>query len=200
VPIAPTQVACGLFDVLLAPSDSVAFRIFACDPTSDPTVAYPKLIALGTDGFVTKGLFDIAQLSTPVQVDYLVGTTGSDFKFGDQNLPNLMANQNQPHKGEYGIVRAFDCTLHNPTKTDQTISLYQRPAGGNATASYYIDDVFLTVKSMAANDVCRLQTFTIPQSTAINTRIVTMPEINSSYPVALHFDADDATVPMAQPA
>jgi hypothetical protein len=194
IPLALKDNACGMYDFLLTPPSTLKILVFACDTSADAATAATNLALLGEDIKRRKGLFDASDLSTPRQIDYIVGTQGSEFKFGDQILPNLMQGHPTPLGGEYGVVRAFECTLHNTDASDATVALYQRTAGGDATGTYLIDSVMTPIAKTASQSVHKLKRYVVPAGSAVATSIKAMSDLNSYTPMALRFAPDDPAI------
>ena len=188
------QNACGIYDLLLAPVHQLKMVVFTCDADTDPTAAEPRLSSLGSDGKQRKGLFDISALSVPRQIDYIVETIGAEFKFGDGHAPNLMPHHSARLDGEYGVVKTFECALHNPTGADAVVALYQRTAGGLATATYYLDGAFELLGKTQSDTVHRLKRYTVPAGSALTATIVAMTDLNSMAPIALRFGPENAAI------
>jgi hypothetical protein len=98
------------------------------------------------------------------------------------------------HEGEYGVLCRFDCTLQGAG----AIWLYQSARGGDATATYLVNDTLLASHSIPPGPRSKVASFQLVEGQPQDVQIVTMAEVNSSYPLQLSFDTDDSTLADAQ--
>lgn len=190
----PNQCVACILDIDCA-NNGIAYevRVIACDPSST-LAAFDALPEAADDGKSRRGIFDINGAGQAQSVLY-PGTPAS-FEIGSATYSRAASDPygGPPHKGEYGVLRRFNCTL----LSSQDAWLYQSARAGAATATYLIDGIVLASHSIPVGPRSKVLAFQLTAGQPQDVMIVTMAEINSSYPLQLSFDSDDPTIADAQ--
>jgi hypothetical protein len=192
--VSPLQCVAGIYDIDCGNSGfAYEVRVIACDPAStfDSFDVLPEAL---DDGKSRRGVFDITDSAQPQAVVY--SGAPAAFEIGALTFPRAPIDPygGPPHRGEYGVLVRFDCNLQG----SDTTWLYQSARGGAATATYLVNDALLASRSIPAGPRSKVASFQLVAGQPRAVRIVTMAEINSSYPLQLSFDTDDATLADAQ--
>jgi hypothetical protein len=189
--VQPQQCVAGIYDIGVGASAALEVRVIACDPSHDSLAIFDSLPESPDDGKQRRGVFDITGAAQPDNLTY--SGQALSFEIGADAAVRPRAPLDtyggSSHKGEYGVLKRFDCEL----PVGDEIWLYQSARGGEATASYLIDGQALAsraIKPTAAYKVAHFAARTAPTKTSITT----MPEINSSYPLRLTLDIDSDAV------
>lgn len=192
--LSPRQCVAGILDIDCgATGTAYDVRVIACDP-SRSIDAFDALPEAPDDGKSRRGIFDISGASNPQAVLY--PGTPMAFEIGSASFARAESDPygGPPHKGEYGVLRRFNCTLLSAGSA----WLYQSARAGSATATYLINDTLLASHSIPAGPRSKVSAFQLTAGQPQGVTIITMAEINSSYPLQLSFDSDDPTVVDAQ--
>ncbi len=111
---------------------------------------------------------------------------------GQLPLPNLL--EGQALAGDYGVLQALRVVIVNSSRSAQAIALYANPRGGDATATFIIDNTLVQAHRLPAYSRYKVWQETIAPGTYRTLQITTMPEGGSSYPLRLEFAQDDGSV------
>jgi hypothetical protein len=194
--LAPAQCVAGILDIDCgATGTAYDLRVIACDPGRSID-AFDALPEAPDDGKSRRGIFDIGGASQTQAVLY--PGTPVTFEIGSAVFARAESDPyaGPPHKGEYGVLRRFDCTLLSVGSA----WLYQSARAGAATATYLVNSTLLASHSIPAGPRSKVSDFQLTAGQPHGITIVTMAEINSSYPLELSFDSDDPTIVDAQQA
>jgi hypothetical protein len=192
--LSPRQCVAGIIDIDCgATGRAYDVRVIACDP-SRSIDAFDALPEAPDDGKSRRGIFDISGASLAQALVY-PGTPVA-FEIGSALFARAKSDPygGPPHKGEYGVLRRFNCTLLSAG----SVWLYQSARAGLATATYLINDTLLASHSIPAGPRSKVSSFRLTAGQPQGVTIITMAEINSSYPMQLSFDSDDPTIVDAQ--
>jgi hypothetical protein len=192
--LAPLECVAGIYDIDCGNSGfAYEVRVIACDPASTFD-AFDVLPEAPDDGKSRRGVFDITDSAQPQPVLY--SGAPALFEIGALTFPKAAIDPygGPPHQGEYGVLCRFDCSLQG----SGTTWLYQSARGGTATATYLVNGTLLASHSIPAGPRSKVASFQLVAGQPQGVQIVTMAEINSSYPLQLSFDTDDSTIADAQ--
>lgn len=180
----PGACIAGLFDLQSLAGSTCEVRVVACDPSHDQMNVFDLLPEAPTDGKDRRGIFDISGLSDVVDLDYAGATVGA--AIGDRSCPRAPSDTygGIPYAGEYGVLRRFAIAAQLDGY------LYQSARGGSATATYCVNGSLLGSHQIPAGPRSKVCAVGAGQTVAV----VTMAEINSTYPLDLSVDQDDATL------
>jgi hypothetical protein len=175
----------GTFDLQCSAGLSCEVRAIACDSSHNQMSVYDLLPDAPSDGRDRRGIFDITGMSDVVDLSYS-GTSASD-AIGSRSCPRAATDPygGPPYAGEYGILRTFDIIAQT---TDAYV--YQSAHGGSATATYFVNSTLWASHQIPAGERSKICEVGAGQSVSL----VTMAEINSSYPLDLVVDQDDSTI------
>jgi hypothetical protein len=120
-----------------------------------------------------------------------------EIPIGQLPLPNLRSGE--ALSGDYGVMQSVRVVIVNTSKFGQAIALYANPRGGDATATFTIDDTLVQTHRLAAYSRYKIWQEVISPGTYRTLRITTMPEGGSSYPLRLVFAPDDGSVAPGAP-
>ena len=115
-----------------------------------------------------------------------------EIPIGQLPLPNLRSGE--ALSGDYGVMQSVRVVIVNTSKFGQAIALYANPRGGDATATFTIDDTLVQAHRLTAYSRYKIWQEVIAPGTYRTLRITTMPEGGSSYPLRLIFAQDDGSV------
>ncbi|MGC2633755.1 MAG: hypothetical protein WA215_06015 [Candidatus Cybelea sp.] len=180
----PDQCVAGLFD-LQCPVESVCeVRIIACDPSHDQVNVFDLLPEAADDGKTRRGIFDTTGMSDVVDLSY--SGAADSTAVGDRACPRAASDTygGADYAGGYGVMR----NLVIAAQSDACV--YQSARGGSATATYYVNGRLWAshqIPAKARSKVCRV-------GAGQTVSLVTMAEINSSYPLDLIVDQNDTAV------
>ncbi|MGP8100680.1 MAG: hypothetical protein ACLQHL_07955 [Candidatus Cybelea sp.] len=188
--LAPLQCVAGIYDIDCGNS-GVAYevRVIACNPVSGFD-SFDVLPEAPDDGKSRRGVFDITNSAQPQPIAYSGAAT--PFAIGALTFPRAPIDPyaGPQHQGEYGVLCRFDCTLQGTG----AVWLYQSARGGAATATYLVNGTLLASHSIPAGPRSKVASFQLVAGQPQSVQIVTVAEINSSYPLQLSFDTDDSTL------
>ncbi|MBD5656696.1 MAG: hypothetical protein IAI50_16175 [Candidatus Eremiobacteraeota bacterium] len=189
VVLKPGECIAGIFDIA-ASGGPFDLRIFACDPGHDTLSVYDILPDLPPSELQRRGIYMLpgSTMAAPVPWD---GTAVS-FEIGSDggSLPRatIDANPNaEAHKGEYGVLKRFTSAIGANGG-----SLYMCPRGAAATGTFIVNGRVLQCHAVDAD-----QTIEIATTTGGSFTLVTMPDINSTYPVRFTLGPSDETIAAA---
>jgi hypothetical protein len=180
----PSQCLAGLYDVQCSAGSACEIRTIACDPSHDQLNVFDLLPESPDDGHQRRGVFDITGLSDVVDLQY-AGAADSG-TVGDGSLTRAASDTygGKTYGGEYGVLRTFSIAA----QTDAAI--YQSARGGSATATYVLNNVLWASHQIQAGP--RSKICSVPAGQTVT--LVTMAEVNSSYPLDVIVDQDDSTL------
>ncbi|HEY0396149.1 MAG TPA: hypothetical protein VGD01_16820 [Candidatus Elarobacter sp.] len=175
----------GIFDVqAIEPNIAYELRVMAVDPNSDATVWKQLDKAKNVKEFKARsGVFTIAGSSASETIPFGGTTTFGDRTFSRAGDLDPDTDPEHVHKGEYGVIRHFTCTL----ATGQTGFLYQSTGSTGATATYVLDDGTLLTSARFGphEDEDKIVALEEP-----SLNVTTMAEINSSLAITLRSGPD----------
>ena len=134
----PGDLVAAIFDLQVLDGGPVTVSIVAASGGVDPLslVAGPEL---PSDTHGRRGEFDLT-LIPPLALAFTVGgPEPSPFLVGVPVFKNLRPG-GRALGGDYGVVRAVELHVVNPTGTPQRVYLYETPAGGTATTTIRLGD------------------------------------------------------------
>jgi len=182
----PTECAAGIFDIA-GDGSEYSVVVAACDPSNDSASVFGKLPPSDDDGKSRRGVFDITGSAVAKPVTYAGACV--TFEFGNECFPrtNLDPYKGPEHKGEYAVLRRFECSVSGTGP----VSLYQSARAGESTATYVVNGKVLASHAIPAGPRSKIATFTLVAGQPQQIMLETMAEANSSYPFELSLDADD---------
>ena len=185
----PGECMAGIFDIA-ASGGPFDLRIFACDPGHDMLSVYNVLPELSPSELQRRGIY-VLPPSTMVTAFPYEGTAVS-FEVGanDVTLPRAAIDTSPhaaPHKGEYGVLKRFTSTIAVPGG-----SLFMCPRGSSATGTFIVNGNPLQSHAVPVD-----KTIHIASAFAGNLTLVTMADINSSYPVRFTIGPNDDNIASA---
>lgn len=184
VVLKPRDCVAGIFELSCDAGSACELRVIACDPANDQMDVFDALPEAPNDGRDRRGIFDMSGMSDPVDLAYS-GAAISD-QIGARTLPRAAGDPygGVDYLGEYGVLRSFNVSAQSDAY------LYQSARGGSATATYFIDGSLWASHQIPARARSKICSIGAGQSFLL----VTMAEINSSYPLDITADQNDATV------
>lgn len=183
----------GIYDIAADPGTQLELRAFACDPTHDAASVWSLLPQSAASQKQRRGVFDVAGSDAPTALSY----TGAAINASIGLVPLSRDPTYDPYggvdyKGDYGVLRRLDARISVPIA--RSVSLYQSADGGNATATFIVDGRVLESSQIAPGSLYKVATYDFPAAGTVTSAIITMAEINSSYPFKLTLAADDPAV------
>ncbi|MDP9016915.1 MAG: hypothetical protein M3N19_01165, partial [Candidatus Eremiobacteraeota bacterium] len=186
----PKAVLSNILQLRVLNGASVHLTLFAQNASEAPEA--PPI----SDGLLTstvrhaRGVYEIPDF----KYETLWNTTDAylEIPIGQIPLPNLL--KGEALSGDYGVIQSFVVKIQNPTRSPQSIAIYENPRGGRATATYLIDGVLVRSHGVPPFSRYKIREYTVPAKGYIKIRIHTMPEPGSSYPLRLIFAPDDGSV------
>jgi len=128
---------------------------------------------------------------------YFVGSSSLEVPIGEIPLPNL--RRGEALGGDYGVLQSITITMVNRTNQAAPLALYENPHGGTATATYVIDGNVVLSHPVKAFTKYMVRQYLVPAHGFVRTKITTMPEGGSSYPLYLIVAPDDGSVAPGAP-
>jgi hypothetical protein len=185
----PAQCVAAIYDIDCGSGGgSYDIRVIACAPENDSLAVFDQLPVAPDDGKSRRGVFDIKGASAPTPITY--DGAPAVFRLGAATFTraDLDPYQGPDHRGEYGVLRRFACSLSG----SGTVALYQSARAGEATATYWLDGTLLASHGIPAGPRSKIATYELTEGQTRTFALSTMAEINSSYPLELSFDTDNA--------
>jgi hypothetical protein len=186
VVLQPGECSAGIFDIG-ANGGPFDLRVFACDPGHDTLSVYDMLPDLPSSDLQRRGIYVLP--GSTMAAAYPYDGTPVSFEIGANGatLPRAKIDPNPegaPHKGEYGVIKRFTSSLGAPGG-----SLYMCPRGAAATGTFIVNGRVLQCHTVSVDN-----TIQIASSPGAELALVTMPDINSSYPVRFTIGPPDETI------
>ncbi|MDQ6826751.1 MAG: hypothetical protein M3Z14_06080 [Candidatus Eremiobacteraeota bacterium] len=195
-------------DVAMGPRDGVAnnvdLRVLSGGPVTVTVLAVSAGIAPATllnapkvpgDTHNRQGVFPLTGFGQHV-LQYQVGAEEPSVDIGDREptLPDIDPKIAGHDYGDYGVLHQMSIKMNNPTDQPAPIYLFMLPRGGPVRSTYLIDNDTVPFELgcvRAQNPVARylLRSYTLPARGTLQSRILTMAEGGSNYPITIGVSA-----------
>ncbi|MBC5829520.1 MAG: hypothetical protein GIW98_04940 [Candidatus Eremiobacteraeota bacterium] len=191
-------------DVAMSPRDGVAnnldLRVLAGGPLTVTVLAVSPGVnpltllnepRLSGDTHNRHGVFSLTGYGAHT-LQYHVGGEDVSADIGDREptVPNVDRNDSGHDYGDYGVLHELRITMSNPTDQPASVYLFMTPRAGPVRSSYLIDDdptPFELGCVRAQNPMVRylLRSYTLPPRGNLQSRLLTMSEGGSNYPITI---------------
>ena len=123
---------------------------------------------------------------TPIKTldfEYAVGSRWAFISLGKHALTD--SSQEKQLYGNYGVTYNINVRMSNPTDQAKKISVVFDPTAGPASAVFYIDGQFTSIKYCQPPSEITLKSFMLDPGETRDCRVVTVPLAGSNYPATL---------------
>jgi hypothetical protein len=188
------SVVCNLLQLRVLSGGNVHLTLFA-ENAGAQTGAVAGDELLESTRKHARGIYPIAEFHFAAR--WNVNDEYLELPIGELPLPNHL--RGQALSGDYGVLQSFIVDVENPTRTPQSIAIYENPRGGRATGTYLIDGVLVQSHQVPPYSRYKVRQYVVPAHGFVRITIVTMPEAGSSLPLRLVFAPDDGSVAPSAP-
>jgi hypothetical protein len=114
---------------------------------------------------------------------YVVGGGWAFVTIGDQPAAGLVEGDRL--SGNYGVIYDINLELINPTDQEVVVAILLEPGGGPARGTLEIDGMLVGAALLRADSEAEAVRYVLAPGAVRKTRIQTMPEGGSNYPIRL---------------
>ena len=174
--------ASGIMELRQMDGESAYLRVVAAEP-------YVDNVSEGTIARAPDATFlrlSDAIYPTPIKTvdyEYTVGSRWAFVPLGKHALTD--SSQQKKLYGNYGVTYNINVRVSNPTDEPKKISFVFDPTAGPASAAFFIDGKFVSVKYAQPPSEITLRWFMLNPGETRDCRVVTVPLAGSNYPATL---------------
>ncbi|MDQ6933538.1 MAG: hypothetical protein M3160_10255 [Candidatus Eremiobacteraeota bacterium] len=196
VPMAPRDGVASNLDLRLVSGGPVTVTVLAVSPGINPATLLdgPRLTG---DTHNRHGVFSLTGYGAQA-LQYEVGGADVSADIGDREptVPNVDFSDSGHDYGDYGVLHQFRITMTNPTDQPASVYVFMAPRAGPVRSSYLIDDDAAPLELgcvRAQNPMVRylLRSYTLPPRESLQSRVLTMSEGGSNYPITIGASATE---------
>lgn len=192
--MAPRDGVANNLDLRLLGGGPVTLTVLAVSPGINPITLLDGPLLPG-DSHNRHGVFSLTGYGEHT-LQYQVGAPEPSVDIGDREptVPNVAANSLGHDYGDYGVLHQLSLTMYNPTDQTAPVYLFMAPRAGPVRSSYLIDNdatpfEYGCVRAQNPMVRYRLRSYSLPPRTTVQSRILTMSEGGSNYPITIGVSA-----------
>jgi len=190
VAMAPRDGVANNLDLRLLSGGPVTLTVLAVSPGVNPMTLLDGPLLPG-DTHNRHGVFSLTGYGDHT-LQYQVGAAEPLVDIGDREptVPNVASNDAGHDYGDYGVLHRLLITMSNPSDRPAPAYLFMAPRAGPVRSSYLIDNDITPFELgcvRAQNPMARylLRSYALPPRTSVQSRVLTMSEGGSNYPITI---------------